>query len=111
MGENENPGALAGATGAGPWTFRGVVARNSAHGGVYARHAIAARDALKAAAPALAVVPASVGRALVDAALRAVDDARAAAGVEPLGYGDHPTRAELRASWLALAPLAGRARR
>ena len=73
--------------------------------------AAAAFDALKAAAPALAVVPASVGRALVDAALRAVDDARAAAGVEPLGYGDHPTRAELRASWLALAPLAGRARR
>ena len=111
MGENENPGALAGATGAGPWTFRGVGTDNSAHDGVYARHAIAARDALKAAAPALAVVPASVGRALVDAALRAVDDARAAAGVEALGYGDHPTRAELRASWLALSPQAGRARR
>jgi len=111
MGGNENPGALACATGAGPWTFRSVETYDSAHDGGSARHAIAARDALKAAAPALAVVPASVGRALVDAALRAVDDARAAAGVEPLGYGDHPTRAELRASWLALAPLAGRARR
>ena len=111
MGENENPGALAGATGAGPWTFRGVETDPSAHDGVYARHSMAAFDALKAAAPSLAVVPASVGRALVNAALRAVDDARAAAGVEPLGYGDHPTRAELRASWLALAPLAGRARR
>jgi len=111
MGGNETPGALAGATGAGTRTFRGVGTDSSAHEGVYARHAIAARDALKAAAPSLAAVPASVGRALVNAALRAVDDARAAAGVEPLGYGDHPTRAELRASWLALAPLAGRARR
>ena len=111
MGENENPGALAGASGAGPWTLRGVGPDPSAQDDGSARHAIAARDALKAAAPALAVVPASVGRALVDAALRAVDDARAAAGVEPLGYGDHPTRAELRASWLALSPLAGRARR
>ena len=40
MGGNEIPGALAGATGAGLWTFRSVGAEYSAHGGVFARHAM-----------------------------------------------------------------------
>lgn len=65
-------------------------------------------------ADVLAILPASTGRAIVDGLLGAVDDVRAARGLDALGYSERPTRAELSASWRALEPepdAAARARR
>jgi hypothetical protein len=124
------PGALAGATGAAvadglarpPRAADAICAGRSsgapAEAGdrpTLAEIADAAAAAFRAArtmAGALAILPAATARMIVDAMLGAVDDARAADGLEVLGYGDRPTAAELRASWAALdpAPAARRGR-
>lgn len=97
--ERETPDALAGATGAG--AFKSCDARDEEH----IKAAVAqAYDATRAMARALVILPASTAQLMVDAMLGAVDDVRARHGLDVLGYGEQPTRAELRASWRALDP-------
>jgi hypothetical protein len=96
--KSETPAALAGATGA---TVESGEARP------LCAIAEASRQAFRAAklmAPPLAILPPETARIIVDAMLAAVDDVRAADGLDVLGYGDRPTRAELRASYKALSP-------